>query len=155
MASRKAVCTLLFSILATRSPPFFSVKLARTKVRFSLSAAIASGSALRRHAQTKMTTAIAHLRVNLGDTLQWEMADAILEQLAEGQYVVTSAPGSKRGATFTKRWGVTAKARSFDEGLNGMIGGMFKNELKAPVGQSKQAKLGKVYQRTMGKLLKG
>jgi hypothetical protein len=72
---------------------------------------------------------------------QWEYADALLEQLAQGEYVVTSTPGTKRGAVFTRRWGVTAKARSFDEGLNGMIGNMFKDELKAP----KAAKLGKTW----------
>ncbi len=69
---------------------------------------------------------------------QWEFADAILFQ-GQGDYVVTSAPGAKRGATFGQSWGVGAKARSFDEGLNGAIAGLFKRERKT-------AKLGKTYQ---------
>jgi hypothetical protein len=69
---------------------------------------------------------------------QWEFADAILFQ-NEGDYIVTSASGSKRGATFGQPWGVGAKARSFDEGLNGAIAGLFKRERKT-------AKLGKTYQ---------
>ncbi len=68
---------------------------------------------------------------------QWEFADAILFQ-NQGDYVVTNVPGSKRGATFAQPWGVGAKARSFDEGLNGAIGNLFKSERKA-------AKLGKTY----------
>lgn len=68
---------------------------------------------------------------------QWEMADAILFQ-NQGDYIVTSAPGSKRGATFGQPWGVGSKARSFDEAINGALGRVFANERKT-------AKLGKTY----------
>lgn len=67
---------------------------------------------------------------------QWEMADALLSQ--NPQVLILSAPGSKRGAHFGQPWGVGSKARSFDEGVNGMIGNMFKSERKP-------AKLGKTY----------
>jgi hypothetical protein len=67
---------------------------------------------------------------------QWEMADALLFQ--NPQVVILSAPGSKRGAHFGQPWGVGSKARSFDEGINGMIGHAFKAERKP-------AKLGKTY----------
>ncbi len=68
---------------------------------------------------------------------QWEFADAILFQ-NQGDYIVTSAPGSKRGATFWQPWGVGAKARSFDESINGAIAGIFKSERKT-------VRLGKTY----------
>jgi hypothetical protein len=71
---------------------------------------------------------------------QWEMADAILVQ---NDFIVTSTAGSKRQYQFSQPWGVPAKARSFDEGLNAMIA--------RAIGADKQvrpttAKLGKTYQ---------
>lgn len=69
---------------------------------------------------------------------QWEMADAILFQHG---FIVASEPGGKRAYQFTQPWGVTAKARSFDEGLNAMIASVIGADKQV----RKSAKLGKTY----------
>jgi len=68
---------------------------------------------------------------------QWEMADAILFQAGA---TVLSEPGTKREYQFSRPWGVTAKARSFDEGLNAGIARFLNADKPA-----KRAKLGKTY----------
>jgi hypothetical protein len=73
---------------------------------------------------------------------QFDFADAILHQ--DGAVIVSKA-GGKRGAHFTTPWGVGAKARSFDERINHMIGDFLGEKHHGVSNGHKRAKLGKTY----------
>jgi len=73
---------------------------------------------------------------------QFDMADAILNQ--NGAMIV-SAPGSLRQYKFDNPWGVGAKSRSFDEGINNFIGDVLGAKHHGVKNGRKQAKLGKTY----------